>query len=150
MRATKIKTETIGKTAVGAVPHAHVLARALLDDEFARAWEELAPARAVAAKVIEYRADHALSQRDLALRLGIPQPQVARIEGGEHDPSLKTLTRLSSALGLEFNIDIAPAEREPKLVTKSARTTHLAARYERNNSVVRFATGPTPARASAR
>jgi predicted transcriptional regulator len=36
------------------------------------------------------------------------QPHVARLEAGDHEPSLATLRRLAQVLGLEFHIDITP------------------------------------------
>src|SRR5688572_22565554 len=81
----------------------------LADPAFREEWERLAVARAVAATVISYRADHDLSQRELASLLHVPQPQVARLESGEYEPSHKTLMRLASSLGLEFTISITAA-----------------------------------------
>jgi transcriptional regulator with XRE-family HTH domain len=113
----------------------------LADPQFREDWERLAVARAVAATVIAYRSDHDLSQRDLAKQLDVPQPQVARLETGECEPSHKTLMRLASRLGLEFSISITAADREPKLLTKRARDGVLAT-YEHNHSALRFsATG---------
>lgn len=101
------------------------------DPAFRQEWESKALARAVAAQVVAYRADHGLSQRALADRLGVRQPQVARIESGERAPELDTLMRLANVLGIEFTLDIVPAELEPKLITKAARegkalATHTA------------------------
>jgi transcriptional regulator with XRE-family HTH domain len=111
----------------------------LADPEFREEWERLSVARAVAATVIAYRADHDLSQRDLAGLLDVPQPQVARLESGEYEPSHKTLMRLASRLGLEFTISITAADREPKQLTKSARDGVIAT-YEHNRSALRFTT----------
>jgi transcriptional regulator with XRE-family HTH domain len=36
------------------------------------------------------------------------QPAVARLESGEHNPSLETLARLANALGFEFRIAVTP------------------------------------------
>jgi transcriptional regulator with XRE-family HTH domain len=113
----------------------------LADPQFREEWERLAVARAVAATVIAYRADHDLSQRQLAAVLDVPQPQVARLESGEYEPSHKTLMRLASRLGLEFTISITAADRAPKQLTKSARDGVLA-KYEHDRSALRFsATG---------
>jgi transcriptional regulator with XRE-family HTH domain len=109
----------------------------LADPEFRAEWERLAVARAMAATVIAYRADHDLSQRELAELLDVPQPQVARLESGEYEPSHRTLMRLASRLGLEFTISITAADREPKQLTKSARDGVLAT-YEHNRSALRF------------
>ncbi len=40
-----------------------------------------------------------LSQRDLAARTGVAQPTIARIERGQADPRIGTLTRLLAACG---------------------------------------------------
>lgn len=86
----------------------------LLADHFAdpavRArWEGTALARAVAHAVLGYRIANKLSQRALAAKLGMKQPHVARLELGEHTPSIETLARLSNVLGTRFVIDVAPA-----------------------------------------
>lgn len=87
-----------------------VLAEHLRDPDFRREWERTVVARAVAVKVIAYRAQHGLSQRALVQR---SQPQVARLEAGEHNPTMKTLTRLAPTLDVEFAMDIRRADRFP-------------------------------------
>jgi transcriptional regulator with XRE-family HTH domain len=107
------------------------------DPNFRAESERLEFARALAARVIGYRSDHELSQRDLARLLGISQPQVARLAGGEHEPSETTLTRLAGALGMEFTISIAPTHRNPRLVTKRGRENAVAS-HEAGDAVVRY------------
>jgi ribosome-binding protein aMBF1 (putative translation factor) len=85
-----------------------VTARQLKDPAVRAEWERTAVARAVAVRLVEYRAEHALSQTALARQLGMKQPAVARLEAGEHNPSFDTLARLSSALGIEFHIAVTP------------------------------------------
>lgn len=85
-----------------------VIAEKLKDPAFRAEWERTAVARAVALRVIEYRAQHRISQTELARRLGMKQPAVARLEAGEHNPSFETLSRLSSTLGIEFHIAVTP------------------------------------------
>lgn len=70
--------------------------------------ERTALAHEVAMRVIKYRAEHGLSQSALARKLGMHQPAVARLEAGDHQPSLDTLARLARGIGLEFHIDITP------------------------------------------
>ena len=65
-----------------------LLSEELRDPAFRRDWERLAPARAVANSVIAYRAQRDLTQTALARMLGISQPAVARLEIGEHLPTL--------------------------------------------------------------
>jgi len=106
--------------------HEEVLAEHLdADPDFRREWERAALARAVAVRVIAYRAEHGLSQTALAGRLRMTQPAVARLESGEHNPTFPTLLRISDALGIELAIDISPAGREPRLIGKRARRNAL-------------------------
>ena len=86
-----------------------VLARQLRDPRFRAEWERTAVARAVAARLVAYRAEHGLSQTALARVLGMKQPAIARLEAGEHNPTFDTLARLSSTLGIEFHIAVTPA-----------------------------------------
>ncbi len=116
--------------------HEEVLAERLdADSEYRREWERTALARAIAVKVISYRAEHGLSQTALAGRLQMTQPAIARLESGEHNPTFPTLLRLSRALGVELAIDIAPTGREPQLIGKRARRNALES-FEGNGCAV--------------
>jgi len=88
-----------------------VLAEHLKDPAFRERWEKSALARAVAIRLVAYRAERDLSQTALAKELGMKQPAVARLEAGESNPSWETLQRISSALGVEFLVDISPTRR---------------------------------------
>lgn len=131
--------EPVAQRHVNDLPtHGEILAEELTGDpEFRREWERLALARAVAAEVVRYRADHELSQRDLAKLLDVKQPQVSRLENGEHNPSHETLTLLASRLGMEFNISIAPANKKPTLLTRRAAET-ATTRVEAGAATLRF------------
>src|SRR5215218_8959828 len=107
------------------------------DDAFRHDWQRNAPARLVAVKLIEYRSDHDLSQRQLADLLGVKQPQIARWESGEHRPSDDNLALIAGRLGIEFVFSFAPADRTPRQITK--RTSERAERYAESGAVVRFA-----------
>ena len=65
--------------------------RFLKDPEAKDRWEKMAMARVVAIAVIRYRAKHGLSQMALARKLGVPRSYIARLELGEHNPSVETL-----------------------------------------------------------
>jgi transcriptional regulator with XRE-family HTH domain len=118
-----------------------VLADELRDPEFKREWDRTALARAVALKVLAYRTEHALSQRRLAKQLGMTQPQLARLEAGEHNPTIDTLARLAQALDTEFAIDIHPHQRPPKLLSSRARGKNTIASYRTDTAAVLLAAG---------
>lgn len=86
-----------------------VHAEDLRDPKVRVQYERTALAHAVAMRVLKYRTDHGLSQSALGRELGMAQPAIARLEAGDHEPSLATLARLARGLGLEFHIDITPA-----------------------------------------
>lgn len=90
------------------IPFEQVLERKLRDPAFRAEWERLAPARAVANRLIAYRADRGLTQTALGRLLGMSQPAIARLEMGEHLPTLQTLLKLSEALGLEIVVAMTP------------------------------------------
>lgn len=93
----------------------------LADPSFRAEWQRLAPAREFAATLLRYRAEHGLSQRALALTLGVSQPRVVKLESGEHNPEIDTIINVVRSLGIEFALDVAPAGQVPILVTARAR-----------------------------
>ncbi|MFN8592225.1 MAG: helix-turn-helix transcriptional regulator [Thermomicrobiales bacterium] len=113
------------------VPYEQVLERQLRNPEFRAEWERLAPARAVANRLVLYRAEQNLSQAALGRRLGLSQPAVARLEAADHLPSLDTLVRIAERLGLEIVVEIVPPARHqngherglPPAVTTHASTS---------------------------
>ena len=84
----------------------------LQDSEFRERWERTVLARAVAIRLIGFRAERGLSQARLAKVLGVKQPQVARQEIGEHNPTWDTLILLAGKLGMSFLLEIGPAEQQ--------------------------------------
>lgn len=101
-----------------------VLAAELEDPEFRARWEATALARLVANCLVSFRAEHVLSQTALAEKLGMKQPAVARLETGEHNPSLETLARISKALGVEFAIAVSP-KRSSQMAGSISRTARV-------------------------
>lgn len=94
-----------------------------LDPEFRAEWERLAPARAIANSLIRYRIDHDLTQTGLGRQLGMSQPAIARLESGDHLPTLQTLLKLTEALDLEIRVTISPQERTTEGPQSEGRQT---------------------------
>jgi transcriptional regulator with XRE-family HTH domain len=93
----------------------------LRDPSFKAEWQRLAPAREFASTLLRYRAEHDLSQRALAERLGVSQPRIVKLESGEHNPEIDTIINAVRQLGIEFALDVSPANRKPTLVTARAQ-----------------------------
>jgi transcriptional regulator with XRE-family HTH domain len=89
---------------------------------YRREYERTRLANDVAIKVIRYRVDHGLSQAQLARMLGWRQPNVARLEAGDHEPSLSTLARLSAVLGLDFSVTVKPDRMKLRYTARSRGT----------------------------
>lgn len=85
-----------------------VLEESLKDPEVRAEWDRTALARDVSIWLLRYRKEHGLTQNQLAEQLGWRQPAVARLESGEHEPSLSTLHHLIEHLGGKVRIDIEP------------------------------------------
>jgi len=68
----------------GLISHQRVQERLMQDPDYARAWQETELADQVATLLIAYRAKHKLSQTELARRLGMRQPAIARLEASQH------------------------------------------------------------------
>jgi len=85
----------------------------LRDAEVRQAFQELEPRFAVVRQLIELRQKRGWTQRDLAERAGMKQPQLARLETGQVEPRLDTLQRLAKAMGsrltVRFEDDLQPA-----------------------------------------
>ena len=106
------------------------------DPEFRAEWERTALARAVAVAIVRYRSEHEFSQRELAERLGMKQPQVARLELGEVNPGMETLMRVSGQLGIEFTIDVRPAETPVHNLTKEAQANNLVGSFRTDEAEI--------------
>ncbi len=86
-----------------------VRANDMQDPEYRREYERTRLANDVAIRVIQYRVRHGLSQAELARRLGMRQPNVARLESGEHEPTIATLSLLAQVLKQDFSVDVKPS-----------------------------------------
>jgi DNA-binding XRE family transcriptional regulator len=84
------------------------------DPEFREAYEGMADEFAALAELLKARQSAGLTQAQLAERMGVSQPVVARIEGNigsrKHAPSLATLRRYAEACGQRLVIRFEPKE----------------------------------------
>ena len=81
-----------------------VLDEFLQDPGFREAYEELQPEYALKEAIVRARVEDGITQAELAERMGVKQPAVARMETGPFNPRLTTLRKLAVALGVRFEI----------------------------------------------
>lgn len=75
--------------------------------------------------LIALREAHGMTQLELAKRLGVSQPVIAKLEGGKtKDVKLSTLVRVAAALGARVKITLEELEATAK--PKRARKTRAA------------------------
>jgi ribosome-binding protein aMBF1 (putative translation factor) len=82
----------------------------LADPDVQQAYQDLAPRFALVRQLIALREQRGWSQRELADRAGMKQPQLARLETGQVEPKLDTLQRLAEAMGCRVRVSFEPAE----------------------------------------
>ena len=77
------------------------------------AYQQLAPRYTVLRQLIALREQRGWSQRELADRAGMKQPQLARLETGQVEPKLDTLQRLAIAMGCRVRVSFEPVDHTP-------------------------------------
>jgi transcriptional regulator with XRE-family HTH domain len=89
--------------------------------------------------VLEARRRAGLTQRQLASRVGLSQPQIARIESGRVASSYERIVDLVRACGLELATSIAPADDSDWSVARANLALDVDARVRQHQAVLRFA-----------
>lgn len=76
----------------------------LSDPETKGEYDRLAPRYEVISQLIEARAKKGLTQRELAKKVGTKQSAIARLEGGNVNPTLDFLGKIAEVLGHKLTI----------------------------------------------
>lgn len=76
--------------------------------EHAAAYEEARAALQLGQMVHDRRTELGLTQAELAIRAGMTQPQLSRLESGGATPSVPLLARLAAALDADLDIAFRP------------------------------------------
>ena len=113
----------------------------LLEDPATRkAYEERRPAYELASKLMELRSRLKLSQKQLAAKAGMTQPEIARLESATVQPTWETVSRILAAvgaavditvhdsLGKKVKLSIVPSEQAPRTKRKSPSGSGVSAR----------------------
>ena len=78
-----------------------------LKDPVAKAeYEALGPEYEVVKTIIKERVKRGWSQTALAEAIGSRQPVISRLESGDSNPSLQTLSRIAKALDLSLKVSM--------------------------------------------
>ena len=94
----------------------------------------------IIAKIIKRRMDLKMSQRDLAIKTGIKQPMIARIENGDSVPRIDTLIRIANELNLKIGFEkndvilwnVCPNNQKIEKIDYSIKPTTNAETYSIN------------------
>ena len=81
----------------------------LMNPDFKKEYEELQPERAIIQALIDARQNSGLTQKELSERTGIAQGDISKLERGNANPSLRTLQRLATGMGMTVRLEFVPA-----------------------------------------
>ncbi len=94
---------------VRAKTHDEVLKPFLKDAKFRKGYEEELEKLRIVDALIRLRERRGFTQSDLARRIGVTQPFIAKLESGEtHNFSLETLVKLAVAMNSELEVRFHP------------------------------------------
>ena len=77
----------------------------LQDKELKAEYDGLEPEFAIIQAMIDARKSKGITQKELSERTGIAQGDISKLENGNANPSIKTLQRLASAMGMSLKIE---------------------------------------------
>lgn len=81
------------------------LEKQLEDPGFKAEYEALEPEFAIVQAIINARKLRGITQKELSELTGIAQGDISKMENGNANPSIKTLKRLASAMGMSLKIE---------------------------------------------
>lgn len=76
--------------------------------EFKAEWDALEPEFQIVKAMLQGRQEKNLTQKELAELTGITQADISRLENGNANPSLNTLERLATGLGMKLKLEFIP------------------------------------------
>lgn len=80
------------------------LEESLKDPEFKREWDAQAAEREVMRRIVEARKDTGMTQAELAEACGMKPANLCRLENGNGNPSVATLSKIARGLGRKLEI----------------------------------------------
>ena len=83
----------------------------LKDPEFTEEYDKIQPELDVIRALVEARISQNLTQKELAVRTGIDQADISKLENGTRNPSLNLLKRLADGMGMVLRIEFVPKRK---------------------------------------
>lgn len=87
-----------------------MLLEQLEDEEFRKEYEAIQPELDVIRAIVDARASLNMTQKDLAMRTGIDQADISKLEKGTRNPSVKLLKRLADGMNMDLKIEFVPKQ----------------------------------------
>ena len=84
------------------------LKKKMKDPAFKAEYEALEPEFAIIQAMIDTRKNCGMTQKQLAEKTGIAQGDISKLENGSANPSLRTLQRLASGMGMKLMVEFIP------------------------------------------
>lgn len=78
------------------------------DPELKKEYDALEPEFSIIQAMIDARKSRGITQKELSRRTGITQSDISKLENGNANPSIKTLRRLASGMGMKMEIVFSP------------------------------------------
>lgn len=80
----------------------------LKDADFKKEYDALDAEFSIIQAMLDARKAAGLTQKELAMRTGIAQADISKLENGNANPSLRTLQRLAEGMGMKLRLEFIP------------------------------------------
>ena len=87
------------------------LAEQLKDPEFKKEYDALEAEFTIIQAIIDARKRSGLTQKQLAIKTGISQGDISKLERGTANPSIKTMNRLAIGMGMKLKVDFVSQKK---------------------------------------
>ena len=84
------------------------LNKRMKDEGFRREYEAIQPEMDIIRAIVEARQSKNITQKELAMRTGINQADISKLENGNRNPSLNMLKKLAAGLDMSLKIEFVP------------------------------------------
>ncbi|MFI3213534.1 MAG: helix-turn-helix transcriptional regulator [Eubacteriales bacterium] len=85
-----------------------LLAEQMKNLEFKEEWDALEPEFNIIQAMVDVRKQNHLTQKELALKTGIDQADISKLENGNSNPTLRILQRLADGMGMTLKLEFVP------------------------------------------